>query len=141
VKKLKNAFRSTNVKRRPIVNGEDGTGSTDHSRGPISYLDFESKIRHFALIVQVIDKSHVYEATEESMSIEGLKQHLENLIRSHRAVHATKMALKTAANRRNEVIYGDVKSTILQVKQYLIGAFGTGSINYKKVLKIKVSNL
>ena len=116
--------------------------SIDKSRGPISQLDFKSKISNLTAIVGLLEKEPKYNPVEEDLSLEGLKGKLQELIDSNRAVKDAELNLMNARNAVEKTLYGDmgIYGIATRVKNYFSAVFGFNSKASRAVRKIKFSN-
>jgi hypothetical protein len=104
----------------------------DASRGPISYLDFESKIDSFSNILELVKAEPLYKPNEVEFSIANLTTLLATLRLKNKAVHDAQVALRNARLNCNATVYSDagLYGAAKRVKKYILFAFGATSKQY-----------
>lgn len=137
---ISKTFRHPKVKKKPAT-GE--AAEADTSRGPISQLDFESKIRNFKAMIALLENTPQYRPAEADLQITVLQDYSRQMVESHNAVMHTFRMLKSARTDRNRAVMGEkgIHESIINVKKYLFAAFGAQSAVYMNARKIKLSNL
>lgn len=139
VKLLKDRLRPPNGKKSKKQAATD----VDKSRGPISQLDFESKLTNFGQILNLIEKTTLYVAQEPHLSLEGICEYNQRLVNSHRAVRTEKTKIDTALVQRDKIFMGEkgVLETVRNIKRYLFAVFGYNSPVFVAARKIKPTQL
>lgn len=114
---------------------ESGVSATDKSRGPISHLDFESKIKNLKALISLAASEPTYQPNEADLQIEELNQVHASLISTHKAVALAELALNNARMARNEILYGEsgLKNSAKLVKKYMRSAFGSTSPEFNYI--------
>jgi hypothetical protein len=115
---------------------EDSTTTTppaDASRGPVSYLDHESKIRNFGLLVDLLRDEPLYKTNEPEFSIAALTTLLASLKERNKAVRDAMLTLQYTRHLRNIAVFSEagVYGTAKRVKKYILYAFGATSEQYR----------
>jgi hypothetical protein len=102
IMRLRRKLRSVpGKKKKPVTEAV----IVDQSRGPISELDTESKIRNFGLMMELVKAAPDYASIQLEMQRLGLLIFHDELINVQRALHAAKMSLTKAEMDRTEVIH------------------------------------
>jgi hypothetical protein len=121
---------------------ESGVSASDKSRGPISHLDFESKMKNLKALIKLVESEPSYQPNEADLQIEALNQVLAELINTHKATAQAELALKNARIARHQVLYGEsgVRARAKLVKKYFRSAFGSKSPAFIHINGIKPWN-
>jgi hypothetical protein len=136
VKMIRDKFRSQASARKPT---EPATSSStepqDQSRGPLSYLDFETKIRNMGRLIQLLSSEPTYKPNEAELQIAALSTLLNNLKEKHKAVQNAQVAVSVAKTIRKKIVYeaSGIHGTALRVKKYIRAAFGATSDQYRQL--------
>ena len=141
IRKYRDKLRSP--RRGKTVKPEDSTNPTqpaDASRGPVSYLDYNSKADSFEAILNLIKGEAAYKPNEPEFSIANLTTMLTTLRAKNKAVNDAKIALRNARITRDATLYGDngVHGTTRRVRRYILFAFGARSEQYRSFTSINV---
>jgi hypothetical protein len=132
-------FRSVR-KQRGGESSDQLTGLvSDHSRGPISHLDYESKIVNFGNIIDLLKTETSYEPNEADLTIESLNAYLVSLKEKHKAVATAQLAVKNATMAKDKALFHantGIYGTSKVVKEYVRSVFGTGSMHFIEVKSI-----
>lgn len=138
---LKHKLRGTTRKRKSSkkVAIEDTSSA---SRGPLSQLDYDSKIRNFAAMIELLKLVPTYQPKQKELSVASLLAKLTQMMTTHRAVHKAKVALNNATVARAEAIYGTrgITKTSSAVKKYLFSVLGSNAV-YQKIRGINAKRL
>jgi len=112
----------------------------DKSRGPVSYLDYESKTASFKAIVQLLEGETTFQPTEKEYSLPGLAEVLRQLEAANKGVYDALVSLRGARLKRDEALYGreGLSGIARRVKKYLMFVYGYGSEQFKIVQKIRL---
>jgi hypothetical protein len=99
------------------------------SRRPVSYLDFESKITNFGMMIEMLKSEASYTPHESEMSIAGLTTLLATLRETNKTVRDARVALKNAILLRRNAVYSDagIYGVAKRVKKYILFAYGATS--------------
>jgi hypothetical protein len=119
---------------------DNGVSASDKSRGPLSYLDFDSKMKNLKALIKLVESVASYQPNEADLQIEALSQVLADLINTHKAVAQTELALKNARIARNQILYGEsgVRERAKLVKKYFRSAFGSNSPVFNHINGIQI---
>jgi hypothetical protein len=142
VKAYRNKLRG---RARKTVKPEDSTTETkpaDASRGPVSYLDFESKLETFRSIVDIAGKESRYMPNEPEFSITSLTALAEKLSAMNVMVNRARLAYSNARSARKTVLYGDtgLYGTTQRVKKYILYACGATSEQFRRVNSVSLKS-
>ena len=141
VKKYRDKLRSIRASR--IVKPEDSTNPTPPavpSRGPMSYLDYESRIDSFANIIELIKVEPLYKPNEAEFSIASLTNVVASLRQKNKAVNDAKVALRNARLACNASVYSDagLYGAGKRVKKYILFVFGATNKQYQMFNSIQL---
>ena len=130
---------------RKIVKPEDSTKTTqpaDASRGPISYMDFDSKADSFEAIVTLIKGEAVYKPNEPEFSIANLTTLANTLRAKNKAVNDARISLRNARVARNNALYSEagLSGAAKRVKKYVLFACGATSEQYRSFNSITLKS-
>lgn len=105
------------------------------NRGPVSHLDFDSKIANVAALVQILASEPSYKPNEFDLQVETLNIFLTRLREKHKAVLTAQLALSAARLDRKRVLYdaNGIYGTSLIVKKYVRSIFGTNSDQLRQI--------
>jgi hypothetical protein len=142
--KFRTARRSTKAKK-----AEPGDSSkvqpipADSSRRQLSHLDFESKIRNFGMMIELLKKGGTYSPNETDLSIAGLTAYHDMLVEHNKAVLDAKVRLSRARLAKTELMFGEngVNKTRIAVKKYILSVFGATHPEYIAVRSINPKSL
>lgn len=141
-------YRDKLVSRRAkkTIKPEDSTNTmepADTSRGPVSYLDFESRAVNFGTIISLIQAEPLYNPNEEAFSIVGLKSLLSSLRNASNAVYDAQVNLRNARLARRMALYGDtgLYGASMRVKKYILFVFGARSEQHRMFTGIKLKSV
>jgi hypothetical protein len=143
VKAYRDKLRSPRTGK--IAKQEDSTKTiqpTDASRGPISYLDYESRLENFLSIVDLATTDPDYNPNEQEFSSQSLTSFTEQLRSLNISVNQARLVYRIARSNRNEALYGDkgISGTAKRVKKYLQYALGTESEQFRMVNAIRLKS-
>jgi hypothetical protein len=149
IKLYRDRFRKTvsRSSKVPKVKPEDSSKaqpiSADSSRGPLSHLDFESKITNFGMMIELLKKDGNYGPNEADISIAALTAYYKMLTEHNKAVHDAKVRLNRARLVRREMVYGEkgVNKTRIAVKKYILSVFGGTHPEYIAIRSINTKSL
>ena len=135
------AMTKTSGEAAPTTQGVE-IPSANTPRGPISQLDFNSKIENFVAIVGLLGIEPTYEPNEADLTLDALNTHLAGLRQLQKAVLNAQLVLHDARQNLKDVLYGNagVYGTSVRVKMYIRSIFGYNSAPYKVVRKIRFKN-
>jgi hypothetical protein len=111
------------------------------SRGPLSQLDYNTKIRNFGIMIGMLKSDFVYEPNTVDITLERLTAILTGMEQAHQAVRDAELALSNARTSRDRIVYGDtgVYGTARRVKKFVSSALGTTSVEARKINGIRFS--
>jgi hypothetical protein len=114
----------------------------DASRGPVSYLDFESRIDTFSVIIDLLKTEPLYKPNEADITIVALTTMLTTLRDKHKAVRDAQIALRNVKVIRNATLYSDagIYGTATRVKKYVLSVFGAKSEQFRSFNSIRVKS-
>lgn len=138
IKLYRDKFRSkSKPSSKPAADTTQPT-QPDASRGPLSQLDFESKIRNFGTMIGVLSKHAGYAPNEADISIEALTTQLQSMVDTNKAVRDAQVTLANARVARQIAVYGQngISSTGKRVKKYFVTVFGATSEHAKQLNRI-----
>ena len=112
----------------------------DSSRGPLSQLDYDTKIRNFGTMIEMLKGESAYKPNEAELTIAGLTTMLTSLRQTHKAVADAELAISNARLVRNKLVYGDngIYGTIKRVKTYVLSVFGATSVEFRMFNRIRL---
>src|SRR5688572_10439370 len=85
------------VKQETEASGQEGgVSATDKSRGPLSRLDYDSKLKNLKALINLVTDEPSYQPNEADLQIEALNQLHADLVSKHKAVAQAELALKNA---------------------------------------------
>jgi hypothetical protein len=107
----------------------------DASRGPISYLDYESRLESFRSIIELAGKETRYNPNEPEFSIASLTTLADQLAEMNVAVNQARLAYGNARSARNATLYSDAGlfGVTKRVKKYVLYACGATSEEFRRV--------
>jgi hypothetical protein len=116
--------------------------SASTPRGPISHLDFKSKMTNLTRIIGLLEIEPTYNSTVGEVSLEGLRAKLKQLIDSNKAVKAAEENLYNAHLICNEKLFGPkgLYGMAVRVKAFFLSQTSFNSDEFKAVRKIKFAN-
>ena len=141
VRMLRDKLRgATRKKKSPKKVSTEETTNT--SRGPLSQLDYDSKIRNFAALIELLKLMPTYQPKQKELSVASLLAKLTQMMTAHRGVHKAKVALNNASVARAEAIYGahGVTKTSSAVKKFLFSVLGSNAV-YQKIRSINAKRV
>ena len=145
VKMIRDRFRakvSESQKETKLPEGSSNTTPTpaDTSRGSISHLDMESKIRNLGNLIQLLASEPSYKPNEADLTVETLSTVIAGLREKHKAVMNARIALSNAKLARKNVVYdaNGIYGIGKQVKRYILSVFGSTSDQYRQIKGIKL---
>jgi predicted lipid-binding transport protein (Tim44 family) len=121
------------------ANADGNTAKKVRSQKQKSYA---SRTEAFAKLVSAVSTEPLYIANETALSVEGLKDTLDELNAANAQVSAAQAAWSKARIDRNAVLYNQDQSmyrTGLAVKKYVRGLFGPGSEQYTQLKSVVFS--
>jgi hypothetical protein len=140
IKLYRDKFRSVARESQPKTNmpeggSQDQPNSASTSRGPVSQLDFESKIRNFNTMIELLKSEPTYKPNEADLTIAALTATLAILRAKHKAVMTAQMTLSNARLERNKVVYSDsgIYGTGKRIKRYILSVYGATSAQYRQI--------
>jgi hypothetical protein len=149
VKAYRDRLRSRKAKNTKAEETSDATkpaGETDSSkntfRGPVSYLDFESKLNTFRSIIALAAMEPNYKPNEPEFSIASLNNIVHELEEKSKAVNQAQVAFRIARKECKAALYGDsgLRGVTKRVKKYVLFAFGATSDQFKTINSIKLNS-
>ncbi len=116
--------------------------SASTPRGPISQLDFKSKISNLTRIIGLLEVEPKYASIEGELSIESLKLKLQQLIDSNKAVRSAEGNLYYARVVCEEKLYGfkGIYGIAQRVKAQFLAELSFSSKEFKAINKIKFTS-
>jgi hypothetical protein len=140
IKLYRDKFRGTSRENHSEINMPEGgsqnqPSSASTSRGPVSQLDFESKIRNFNTMIELLKSEPTYKPNEADLTIGALTATLATLRAKHKAVMTAQIALGNARLERKKVVYSDsgIYGTAKRIKQYVLSIYGATSAQYHQI--------
>jgi hypothetical protein len=135
VRKYRDKLRSP-ARPRKIEKPEDSTTPTppaDASRGPVSYMDYESRIDSFGTIIELIKGEPLYKPNEAEFTIASLTTLMTTLRDKNKAVHDAQVAIRNARLAQRIMVYSDagLMGAAKRVKKFILYAFGATSDQYR----------
>ncbi|HYG00958.1 MAG TPA: hypothetical protein VD927_00875 [Chryseosolibacter sp.] len=131
-------------RRRKTVRPEASatTPHVDASRGPVSYMDFESRLSTFGTIIKLVESTPLYHPNETDFAIPGLKALLTSLYGVNKAVHDAHVAVRNARLAKRMALYGDrgLYGVSKKVKRYILFVFGATSQQYRMFSSITLKS-
>jgi hypothetical protein len=108
-------------------------------RGPISQLDYESRISNFYALIQLLSSEPSYKPNEVDLQIASLNTLLTGLRDKNKTVMTTQVALSNARLNRKKLMFDTtgVYGTGKMVKKYISSVYGTTSDQYRQVQRLK----
>lgn len=141
VRMLRDKFRSRagKKKRKPEESTNPDQGAVT-SRGPVSYLDFESKVVNLRAIIDLLAMEVRYQPNEPGLTIGELSALAAALETRNKSVRDAVTALGQARTMRNSFLYGDdgIYGTSVRVKKYVMSVFGARSEQFKSINRIRI---
>jgi hypothetical protein len=112
------------------------------SRGPLSQLDFNSKIRNFSMIIELLKGDGTFVPNETDLSIDALTTMLASLREKHKAVRDAQIVLSNARASRNIIVCGDegILGVAKRVKKYVSSVYGATSKQFHQVNSISLKS-
>jgi hypothetical protein len=122
---------------------EDSTNPAkpaDASRGPISYLDYESRLESFRSIISLAGMDSQYKPNEPEFSIASLNAQADQLGALNLTVNQSRLAYRNAKSAENLALYSDAGlfGVTRRVKKYVLYACGATSEQYQRVNHVTV---
>ena len=140
------AYRNK-LRPRPgkIAKPEDSTNPpqpADASRGPISQLDYESRLTNFRSIIDLVAMETWYKPNEPEFSIASLTTLAEQLGEMNKAVNQARLAYDNARSARKAALYSDagLYGATKRVKKYVLYACGATSEQFRRVNGISLKS-
>ena len=140
VRLYRDKFRFKRSKPAKPETSTTPTPPADASRGPVSYLDFDSKIDNLDIIIGLLKTEPLYKPNEADITIAALTTLLTTLRSSHKAVRDAQIALRNAKVARNATLYSEagIHGTAKRVKKYILSVFGATSEQFRSFSSIRV---
>jgi hypothetical protein len=126
--------------------GQSGIGeevpSASTPRGPISQLDFNSKISNLTRIIGLLEIEPTYSLTVGEVSLENLRTKLQQLIDSDKVVKTAEENLYNARVICQQKLFGPkgIHGIASRVKAFFLSQVGFNSKEFKAVRKIEFTN-
>lgn len=120
--------------------GDQGEiSSIDSSRGPISHLDFESKMKNLKSLIMLLASELSYQPNEADIQVAALNELQESLTERHLAVTQAELVLKNARIARTNILFSEsgIHGRAELVKKYALSAFGSKSPDFKFIKSIR----
>lgn len=126
----------------PVNSSQVPTIPADPSRGPLSELDFESKIKNFNMIIQLLLSEASYKPNEVDLSIAALNAVVVTLREKHKAVMNAQIVLTNARLARKKAVYdvNGIYGTAKRVKKYILSVYGATSDQFHQIDSIHFRN-
>ena len=123
------------VKKRIQENDSADKPPSGTSRGPISHLDFESKIRNFSALIRMLASEPSYQPNEAELRLEALNTLLATLVEKDKPVAMAKLVLSNERLNRKRLLHdpSGIRGTALMVKRYIRSAFGATSDQVRQI--------
>lgn len=122
------------------ASAQDGNANaSDKSRGPISQLDHDSKLKNLKALITLVSGEPTYQPNEADLQLSALNQLHADMVIRHKAVALAELALKNARIARNKALFGEsgIYGMAKAVKKYALSAFGSTTAEYRLVKGIK----
>jgi hypothetical protein len=142
VKAYRDKLRSAPGKTAKPDDSTKPAKPADASRGPISYLDYESRLESFRSIIDLAGKEIRYRPNEPEFSICSLTTMADQLAEMTRAVNQARLAFSNAKSVRKAVLYSDTGlfGATKRVKKYVLYACGATSEEFRRVNSVSVKS-
>ena len=111
---------------------------------PTSQQSYDSKISHFANLIQVLEESGQYTPNEDDLKTITLQSKLSDLKAKNTALINTYTDYSNAKITRDQKLYDPVTGlcqTAKEVKQYIKSVFGATSQQYKQVSALEFNKI
>jgi hypothetical protein len=110
----------------------------DRSRGPLSYMDYESKLTSFRSIVDLVAMVPKYTPNEADFTVSALQVLVATLESANRAVNNARLVYGNARSASNAALYGDqgLAGVSKRVKKYILFACGSQSDEFRSARSI-----
>lgn len=145
VRLYRDKIRGAQANAAAKVKPEDSTigqpSPADSSRGPLSQLDYDTKIRNFGTIILLLKSESSYKPNEADITMAALTNVLASLNEKHKAVRDAHIALRNARSVRRNAVYGDsgIYGAGKRVKRYILSVFGATSDEFRKFNSISIT--
>jgi len=118
---------------------ENGVSASDNSRGPLSQLDYDSKLKNLKALIGLVESEPTYQPFEADLQTGALKKLLTSLRAKHKAVAQAELALGNARIVRNKALFDEsgIFGRVKLVKKYAKTAFGTTSPEFRYINSIR----
>jgi hypothetical protein len=142
VKAYRDKLRSRSGKTAKPEDSTNATKPADASRGPVSYLDFESRLENFRSIIDLAGMEIRYKPNEPEFSIASLTTLAQQLGEMNKAVNLARLAYGNARSARNAALYSDAGlfGATKRVKKYILYACGSKSEQFRRVNGISLNS-
>ncbi|MDR3194103.1 MAG: hypothetical protein LBT76_02270 [Tannerella sp.] len=139
IKELIRKLRGERAVAKKAQGGNAGDGASKAVYRSVSQLSFDQRIEHFSELVALLQGLPEYAPNEADLTVAHLGALLENMRATNLAVVDAHILLTNARNSRNHLLYAAETGLVdvaLDVKKYILAAFGAGSDEYEEVKKI-----
>jgi len=129
------------LKKQVVVAGADAPAPVRTSS--TSQQSFDKMVDHLTQLVSTVSAEPEYDPNERELSVPTLNAVIADLRAKNSAVIATTATVSNARIARDRALYADVSGlidTAHGVKQYVKSLFGSNSLEYKQVSKLKFLN-
>jgi hypothetical protein len=142
--RIKEVVRKIEGRRATQVTPPPNDGSGDERRHiSVSQVSFNEQIEHFQQLISLVASQPTYNPSETALQVASLESQLTLLNETNDTAMVAIVPLTAAREARNELLYAPhtgMMDTALAVKEYVKGAFGANSAEYKKVRRISFKN-
>lgn len=135
---------TSNTNNTNTNNNATTTTDTEVNKISISQMSFDSRLANFQKMIEVLKADPNYKPNEQELTIAGLEIYLAQLESANMAAAVSGNEYIKSRQNRNHILYlqdGNLYDTAMDLKNYLLSALGTASVEYKQARKIKFSKI
>jgi hypothetical protein len=106
----------------------------------VSQLSFDQRMEHFAELITILQGQHEYTPNEKELTFDYLHDLLNKMRAANIAVVENEIPLTKARSERNILLYTPITGLVslaLDVKKYILSAFGKNSPEYREIKDLK----
>jgi hypothetical protein len=138
VKKLRGS--KNNSKKTAAEKASDDGKENAPREISVSQLSYDNKIGNFSMLLELLKSNPAYNPNEKDLTIDAIKSFSNELRNKNAAVVSAKTAFYNARALRDEIMYKE-GSGLMEIasdaKNYIKGAFGSTSSQYKMISGLK----
>lgn len=131
--------RAKAVSPTPPVEGEEPKKTIS-----VSQMSFDSRIENFEYLIELLVSAPQYAPNETELTVASLQTQLTNMKDANQSAIMTEMPVRNARIERDNILYFGENSLVAlaaDVKKYVRSLFGSDSIQFKQISKLKFKSI